>query len=162
MNYALIFAGGVGRRMNTVSLPKQFLKVHGKEIIVRTIEHFQNCDQIDGVVVVSVVDYIPLVERLIDTYHLSKVISVVPGGDCGQASIFNGLKELQLLSKDENDIVLIHDGVRPIMDEETIIKNIEGVKHNGTAITVSKSNETILVLEENEEIKDELIERHVI
>ncbi len=154
MNYALIFAGGVGQRMNTVSLPKQFLKVHGKQVIVRTVEHFQNCPYIDGIVVVCVQEYIPLMKEIIDANALTKVIGIVPGGDCAQASVFNGLTELIKVSKNDKDIILIHDGVRPILDEETIIKNIECVKQYGAAITVAKANETILVLDDNDEVKD--------
>lgn len=153
MIYTLIFAGGVGQRMNTVSLPKQFLQVHGKEIIVHTIEHFQNNQNIDEIVVVCVSDYLDFMHELIKKYNLTKVVSVVPGGSNGQESIFNGLDELHKLSTSDDDIVLIHDGVRPIIDEEIINANIECVKKNGTAITVAKSIETILVVDDNADVQ---------
>ncbi len=144
MNYALIFAGGIGQRMNTISLPKQFLKVHNVPIIVHTIRHFQNCSKIDGIVVVCVKDYIELMEQLKKEYGLDKIISIIPGGENGQASIRNGLLELEKHIKLE-DIVLIHDGVRPLIDEETILKNIECAEKNGNCVTTTKSTETIVV-----------------
>ena len=158
MNYTVVFAGGTGQRMNTVSVPKQFLKVHGKEIIVRTIEHFQNCSEIDGIVIVCLEDYIDEMKCLIDRYDLNKVLDVVPGGANGQESIYNGLVALKKFVKGENDVVLIHDGVRPIMDEKTIIANIECVNEKGTAITVAKANETVLVVDGNFEV-NEVVDR---
>lgn len=153
MNYALIFAGGIGQRMNTVSLPKQFLKVHGKEIIVHTIEHFQKNNNINKIVIVCVESYIDFMHKLIKNYKLTKVVSVVPGGYSGQESIFNGLLKLNEISISNKDIVLIHDGVRPIIDDKTINANIECVKKNGTAITVAKSIETVLVLDEETNVE---------
>lgn len=158
MNYALIFAGGVGQRMNTVSLPKQFLKVHGKEIIVHTIEHFQNCNEIDGIVVVCVSSFIDFMKSLKEKYKLTKILDIVSGGATGQLSIYNGLTALSKISKSNQDIVLIHDGVRPLIDEATIKKNIESVKQFGSAITVAKSIETILTLNSNEDV-DRVIDR---
>ena len=144
-NYALIFAGGTGQRMNTKSLPKQFLIVHGKPIIVHTVLHFQNCNQIDGIVVVCIKEYIEYMQKLVSEYNLNKVVSVVEGGNSGQASIFNGLKKLASLYGENNeDIVLIHDGVRPLIDEQLITDNIKCTKKNGNAISASKAIETII------------------
>ena len=159
MNYALIFAGGVGQRMNTISLPKQFLKVHGKEIIIHTIEWFQFSELIDKIVIVCLEEYIDFLNQLLKKYKITKVVSVVPGGSCGQLSIYNGLEAINDLSCDKNDIVLIHDGVRPIIDFETIKNNIESVLKNGTAITVAKAFETILLIE-NENIINQTMDRN--
>ena len=150
MNYALIFAGGTGQRMNTVSLPKQFLQVHGKEIIVRTLEHFQKCKEVDGIVVVCLSEYIQFMNELKNRYFIDKILSIVPGGSCGQESIFNGLSEISKYSHSKDDIVLIHDGVRPLINEDVILKNIECVKKHGTCITVAKAIETVLILEDND------------
>ncbi len=148
MNYVLIFAGGTGQRMNTVSLPKQFLKVHDVPILVHTIRHFQNCSLIDGILVVCLKDYIPYVFELKDEYRLDKIIDVIPGGDTGQGSIRNGLFYLENKIKGD-DIVLIHDGVRPLINEETIVNNINCVLEKGNAITTAKSTETVLVLQDD-------------
>lgn len=149
MNFALIFAGGVGQRMNTVSLPKQFLMVHGKPIIVHTIEHFQNCEEIDGIVVVCVSEYINYMNTLKEQWRLTKIQKVVAGGDCGQKSILHGLEAIREFVKSDDDIVLIHDGVRPLIDRQTILDNIDSVKKNGNCVTVAKAIETILVLQDN-------------
>lgn len=145
MNIAIIFAGGTGQRMHTKAIPKQFLSVHSKPIIVHTVEKFQNCTSIDKIIIVSLKEYIEKVYSLKEQFHLDKVSMIVPGGITGQESIYNGLKAAKTLSSSDDDIVLIHDGVRPIIDNQTIINNIECVKKNGNCITVAKSIETVLV-----------------
>lgn len=158
MNIVVIFAGGTGQRMNSVSLPKQFLKVHDKPIIVHTIEKFQNTSSIDKIVVVSIASYIDEVKRLKEVYNLTKIASIVEGGVSGQLSIYNGLVEAKKISTSNDDIVLIHDGVRPLIDEETINENIECVKNNGNAITISKAIETVVVI--NNDVVDNVLDRH--
>lgn len=142
MNIALIFAGGVGQRMNSKTKPKQFLELHGKPIIIYTIEQFENHPDIDNIILACVKDWIPYLHKLIERNHLKKVIDVVPGGESGQHSIFNGLKSCKEHFSDDS-IVLLHDGVRPLIDAETITHNIECVKKNGSAVTVSPAVETI-------------------
>ena len=100
MNIGVIFAGGVGTRMHSRDLPKQFLKIHDKPIIVHTIEHFENCKDIDSVVVVCVKEWIDHLNKLIDSYHLKKIKAVVPGGESGQLSIYNGLCAAAQIAKD--------------------------------------------------------------
>lgn len=146
-NIALIFAGGTGQRMQSTSIPKQFLLVHNKPIIVHTIEKFQNSRLIDKIVVASLKDYIPYVIELKDEYNLNKIEDVVPGGSTGQESIFNALVAISKFANDD-DIVLIHDGVRPMIDEETIERNIDTVKGYGSAITVARAIESIIIKDE--------------
>ena len=131
MNYAVIFAGGTGTRMNTKTRPKQFLKLHGKEIIIYTLEHFENHPDIDGISVVCIEGWIEYLKKLIKKYQLTKVKWVSPGGSTGQESIFKGLNAMRG-EIDEESIVLIHDGVRPIIDEELITQNIETAKEKFT------------------------------
>lgn len=147
MNYALIFAGGVGQRMNSTALPKQFLLVKETPIIVHTINHFQKCNLIDGIIVVCVETHIDLMRNLSKDYNLTKIIEIIPGGSNGQESIFNGLKYLKNINVMDDDIVLIHDGVRPLIDEETIRRNINCVKNKGNCVTTAKSVETVLISE---------------
>ena len=157
MNIAVIFAGGTGQRMNTKTLPKQFLELHGKPILVYTLEHFEKHRQIDGIVLVCVQDWLDYCEELLQKYHIKKVKAVVPGGQSGQESIRNGLnKAAELFPQDS--VVLIHDGVRPLIDEETISKDIAGVQQNGSAITVSPAIETIALRSDTGEV-GEIIER---
>lgn len=151
MNIAIIFAGGTGQRMNTKTKPKQFLELHGKPILVYTLEQFQQHKEIDAIVLVMLEEWIEYCEELKERYHLSKVKAIIAGGKTGQESIFNGLVQCQKLFGDEN-IVLIHDGVRPLIEHETISKNIAGVREKGSAITVTPAIETITMLKEIGEI----------
>ena len=143
MNVAIIFAGGTGQRMNTASKPKQFLELHGKPIIIYTLEHFQNHHMIDGVILVCLSNWIPYCKDLLEKYHIDKVTRVVPGGSSGQESIFNGIKAAYELFPSDS-IVLIHDGVRPLINGQVITDDITCVEVNGSAITVSPAVETIV------------------
>ncbi|HPE14983.1 MAG TPA: IspD/TarI family cytidylyltransferase [Bacilli bacterium] len=143
MNIAVIFAGGVGKRMG-VSVPKQFLKVYGKPILVHTLEKFQFHPEIDKIYVACKEELIPECDKLIKTYGINKVCKIVPGGQTGQDSIYNGLCAA-LMENSQDSIVLIHDGVRPILSALTISKAIDGVKEYGSAITCTKVFETPVV-----------------
>lgn len=145
MNIAVIFAGGTGRRMHTTSRPKQFLEYNGKPIIIYTLELFDNHPMIDGIVVACVEDWIPFLEKMLKKFEINKVLRIVPGGDTGQASIYNGLSSAKELSRDGHDIVLIHDGVRPLITEQTITDNIEMVRKVGSCITCIPATETFIV-----------------
>lgn len=145
MNIAVIFAGGTGQRMNTASKPKQFLELHGKPIIIYTLEYFQKHSQIDDIIVVCLSSWIDYCKDLLYKYHITKVLKVVPGGNSGQESIFNGLEAAHQISNDKNTVVLIHDGVRPLINEKLITDCIDMVKNEGNAVTVSPAIETILI-----------------
>lgn len=148
MNIGVIFAGGCGTRMNTKSKPKQFLDLNGKPIIIYTIELFDNHPQIDGVVVVCIESWIPYLKKMLNKFEISKVIAVVPGGKTGQESIYKGLcaaEKYAIEKKDTDTIVLIHDGVRPLITEETITDNIEKVKECNSCITCVPATETFVV-----------------
>ena len=152
MNTAVIFAGGVGKRMHSKDIPKQFLKMHDKPIIIHTIELFENNPEIDAIVISCVRDYMGYMNELVTKFNLKKVQSIVPGGATGQESIYNGLKAAEKIGNRGKDIVLIHDGVRPLINEKTIHDNIESVKQHGSAITSVKAKETIIVVDDNEAI----------
>lgn len=146
MNIAIIFAGGIGQRLNNSSeaVPKQFLEINGKPILVHTLEHFQNHKEIDKIYIAMLENYIDYTKGLVKTFKLDKVKGIVKGGKCGQESIYNALKCAQKENSD-NSIVLIHDGVRPIITSQVISDNIESVKNYGTGITSTPCYETILV-----------------
>ncbi|SFC26769.1 IspD/TarI family cytidylyltransferase [Butyrivibrio sp. YAB3001] len=153
MNIAVIFAGGVGRRMHTKDLPKQFLEVYGKPVIIHTLEKFENHSEIDAIVIACVKDWIPHMNSLLAKYHITKVKSVVMGGATGQESIYNGLMAAKAIAY-EKAVVLIHDGVRPFITEKLISDNIASVKKHGSAITTTKVTETILVVNEDALIEE--------
>jgi len=154
MNIAVIFAGGVGRRMNSKDRPKQFLLVHGKPIIVHTIELFQYHNEIDGIIVVCVEDWIPYMEEMKYRYRLDKIGKIVCGGATGQLSIYNGLCAAEEVYGSNDNIVLIHDGVRPLIDEKTISDNIESVKKYGSAVTCTVAKETVILVDDNNTVND--------
>lgn len=144
MNIAVIFAGGTGQRMNTKSKPKQFLEMHGKPVLIYTLDNFQNHPMIDAIVLVCLERWIPYCKTILHKFGIDKVKAIVPGGETGQESIFNGVhKAYELFGEDA--ILLIHDGVRPLVDETTITECINTVKNKGNAITVSPAIETIFV-----------------
>lgn len=149
MNYVVIFAGGVGTRMGS-DIPKQFLEVDNKPILVHTVEKFSNNDLIDGIVVVCKKEYLDFCNLKINSFGLKKIIDVIPGGETGQDSIYQGLDYLaQNVSNCDDDIVLIHDGVRPVIDNELIDNSIACVMKNGNSIAVSKAIETVIKVDEN-------------
>lgn len=154
MNIAVVFAGGVGKRMHTKDIPKQFLKLHDKPIIIHTLELFENHPEIDAIVVSCVSDWVGYLNDLVNKYNLKKVRKIVPGGKTGQESIYNGLKAAEEVGNRDKDIVLIHDGVRPLINKKTISDNIASVLIHGSAITCVKAKETIVEVDENEGIVD--------
>lgn len=140
--------------MKTNGIPKQFLEVHGKPILIYTLEKFENNDNIDAIIVSCLEEKIDYCRKLINKFEITKVRAIVKGGKTGQESIYNGLKAAEQISEGKNDIVLIHDGVRPLIDDELIDNNIKCVKENGSAITCVECKETIVILDENDNIKD--------
>lgn len=152
MNIAVVFAGGIGSRMKSKGTPKQFLKVHGKPILIYTLEKFENNENIDAIVISCVKEWLDYCWEIVRKFEIKKVKSIVPGGNSGQGSIYNGLKAAKEISKTDDDIVLIHDGVRPLIDNELINKNIEGVEEYGSAITCVESKETIALIDDTQKI----------
>lgn len=153
MNIVVIFAGGTGQRMSIASKPKQFLELHGKPIIVYTLEKFQKHSDIHGIVVVCLASWNDYCKGLVEKYKLTKVSAIVAGGETGQQSIYNGLAKAKELY-DEDSIVLIHDGVRPLVSMETISNCVACAKANGSAVTVSPAIETIAVKSDTCEVRD--------
>ncbi len=148
MNIGVIFAGGVGARMHSKERPKQFLELYNKPIIIHTLEHFEDNPDIDAVVIACVEEWIPHLEKLLYKFRINKVRKIVPGGETGQLSIYNGLMAAKEIAANDKAIVLIHDGVRPMITSELISENIRCVKKHGSAITAGVVKETIVVVNE--------------
>lgn len=160
-NIALIFAGGVGNRMGS-DIPKQFLKVYGKDIIIHTLERFQYNENIDLIYVGCIKDYIPYLEDLVKKFNITKIPvgGIIPGGDSGQDTIYR----LLIKAKEENfddSICLIHDGVRPLITDKVINDNIDSVLKYGSSITSTKAFETPIVSLDGTSI-EEVLERKTI
>ena len=150
---AVIFAGGTGTRMGVKDLPKQFLEVEGKPIIIYTIDHFEKHPEIDGVVVVCVEEWIDYLKEKISAFGLKKVKSIVPGGTSGMDSIFRGLVAANRFY-DGDSVVLVHDGVRPLIDANLISRNINDTIEFGNSITSTICNETFIISENGVDIDD--------
>lgn len=143
MNIAVIFAGGSGVRMGA-GIPKQFLEVNGKPIIVHTLQLFQYHREIDKIYVAVLNDYIPYMESLVEEYRLNKVVKILPGGATAQDTIYNTLVAVAQ-ENDKKSVVLLHDGVRPFVSYDVISENIRSVKEHGNGITCTACYETIII-----------------
>ena len=143
-NVALIFAGGDGKRMKGDAVPKQFTELRGKPIVAYTLEHFQEHAEIDGIVLVALSGWIDYCMKMAKAWKLDKIAAIVPGGATSQESIRLGLETASELYPADS-IVLIHDGVRPLIDAQTISRCIQSVRQYGTAITVSPQMETAMI-----------------
>ena len=152
MNIAIIFAGGSGRRMGA-GMPKQFLEINGKPIIIHTLDNFQNSPLIDKIYISCKKEYIRKLQNMLEYYRITKAAGVVEGGETGQDSIYNGLV-CALKDNPEDSIVLIHDGVRPLISEEVIEENIESVEKYGTAVTCTPFFETPVISVSGEIVED--------
>ena len=142
MNIALIIAGGSGKRMNQ-DIPKQFINVNDKPVIIYTLEAFQNHPEIDLIYAVCIAGWDQVLWAYAKQFNISKLKDVVPGGAQGQDSIRNGVFELEK-HYNPDDLVVIHDAIRPMVSPEIISDNIRVAKQNGNAITVIPCAEAML------------------
>lgn len=131
VNYAVILAGGIGKRMGE-SIPKQFLRVEGKPIIVYSIENFQINPKIEKILVVCVKEWIDYLKNLVSEYALTKVEWIIEGGNTSHDSIRNGIFFLEGKLKD-NDFVIIHDAVRPVLPQKALDELIRVAQEKGNA-----------------------------
>lgn len=158
MNIACIFAGGKGTRMTIADRPKQFLEIDDKPILCHTIEHFEKSKSIDKIVVVSTIDWLEYTKEIINKFGFKKVASVIPGGDTALNSQYLGLKAAAEFADDKDSIVLVHDGVRPLINQKLIDDCIDSVKKHGNGITTAPAIETITKTDDEGRIID-IIER---
>ena len=143
---ALIIAGGSGNRMHQ-DIPKQFLTVNEKPVIVYTLEAFQAHPEIDAIAVVCIEGWEHVLQAYAKQFNITKLKHVVPGGENGQSSIRNGVYELEKLY-DKDDIVLIHDAIRPMVSAEIISDCITKTRKYGNAITVIPCAEAMIQTED--------------
>ncbi len=158
-NIGLIIAGGTGQRMK-MNVPKQFIKVLGKPIIIYTLEAFEKNKHIDEIVVVCLELWQEKLKKWAEEYGITKLTHIVPGGKTGMESLRNGMQVLKD-NYDENDIAVIHDAVRPLISDAIIDTNIEGVKEFGTAITCVPTTEALLQSEDMIN-SDKVVDRNLI
>ena len=145
-NVALLIAGGSGNRMNQ-DIPKQFITVNERPVIVYTLEAFENHPEIDCIAVVCIEGWDQVLWAYAKQFNISKLKYVVPGGKNGQDSIRNGVFELEK-HFEPTDLVLIHDAIRPMVSAEIISDNIRVAKQYGNAITVIPCAEAMMQTED--------------
>lgn len=155
MVYAMIFAGGTGKRMYSEDVPKQFLLVDGKPIIIHTLEHFEKNEAVDEIVVVCLETWINVLRKYLIKYGIKKVSQILPGGDTGFQSIHIGLQQIAR-GASEDDIVLICDGVRPMLSEKLLNVCIEETRKYGSAVPVTPSIDSVLYSENGKECSTRL------
>ena len=147
MNIALIIAGGTGNRMHQ-DIPKQFLNVNDKPVIIYTLEAFQRHPNIDGIVVVCLEGWEKILTAYSKQFGITKLENIVPGGKNGQDSIRNGVMDIAS-RHNEQDIILIHDAIRPLVSEEIISDCIRVTEQCGNAISVIPCTAAMLKTEDN-------------
>ena len=147
-NIALIIAGGVGARMHQ-DIPKQFINVKDKPVIVYTLEAFQNHPNIDAIEVVCLEGWHDILRAYAKQFNISKLENIVNGGETGQDSIRNGLYDIATRYKDDEDIVLIHDSIRPMVSADVISDNIRVCRKYGNATTVIPCTSVMLKTEDS-------------
>ena len=141
-NVALIIAGGSGNRMHQ-DIPKQFLTVNERPVIVYTLEAFQKHPEIDAIAVVCIAGWEEVLRAYARQFGIDKLKLVVPGGKNGQDSIRNGVYALRDEFSDD-DLVLIHDAIRPMVSAEVISDNIRVARKYGNAVTVIPCAEAMM------------------
>ena len=146
MNIAIIIAGGSGSRMRQ-DIPKQFINVYDKPVLIYTLEGFQKHPQIDAIEVVCIDGWHDVLWAYAKQFNISKLKWVVSGGNTGQESIRNGVYNLEGKCF-EDDIVVIHDGIRPLVDETVLTDVIMKAKQYGNAVTSLPYNEQIFVVDD--------------
>ena len=145
---AIIIAGGSGKRMGQ-EIPKQFINVNDKPILIYTLEAFQKNPLVDEIEVVCIDGWHDVLKSYAKQYHIDKLKYVISGGSTGQESIRNGVFNLEGKASKE-DIIIIHDGIRPIVDDEVLSDVIVKCKEYGNAVTSLPYNEQIFVINEED------------
>ena len=143
MNIALIIAGGSGNRMGQ-DIPKQFMHVEGCPIIIHTMMCFQRHPDIDGIAVVCLKGWETVLQAYANQFEINKLKWIFPGGRSGMESIHNGIYGLKDEGGKDDDLVLIHDSVRPLLSQDIISSNIAVCKAYVYAITGIQCREAIL------------------
>lgn len=159
MNYGIILAGGVGQRMRSSGMPKQFLEVFGKPIIIYTLEKFEHCADIDRYVVVCNPSWLSHMEQLSERYGLTKLFKIVSGGKDRQDSVKQGLLAIMCDGAKVDDVVAVHDGVRPLVQTAILSENIRVAQKHGCAMTVKPVIETVCVTSSDEATFDDFKKR---
>ncbi|MCR5616800.1 MAG: 2-C-methyl-D-erythritol 4-phosphate cytidylyltransferase [Clostridiales bacterium] len=157
MNIALLTAGGTGSRMGQ-DIPKQFIHVENKPLIIHTMEAFQKHPSIDAIIVATLPSWVDVVKAYAKQFGVDKLRWVVPGGATGQESIYNGLMALKEECS-EDDVVMVHDGNRCLVSSEIISDSMATFKKHGSAVAAIPCVEAVFRSNDNGESSDQSIPR---
>jgi len=138
--YSIIPSGGIGKRINS-PLPKQYIKFHDKELIAYTLEIFQQSNLVDEIIVASQKKYFQLIKEIKNRFGLSKLEEIIEGGTERQLSVFNAVKSI---NADINDLIIVHDAVRPLLPHDVLNNAIETAKRYGAAVVAIKAKDTLI------------------
>lgn len=150
--FVIIPAGGKGKRGGT-STPKQYIRFHGKELIVYTLEVFQKCNLVDEIIVAAEPPYFSLLNKIVKDYNLTKIVQIIEGGEERQDSVNNALKFIKAA---DNDLISVHDAARPLLPENILSKAINTAREKGNALVCLKARDTLL---KGDQIVREYIDR---
>lgn len=149
MNIAIIIAGGSGHRMGQ-DIPKQFINVYDKPILIYTLEGFQNHPMVDAIEVVCIEGWENVVWAYAKQFGIDKLKWITKGGNSGQESIRNGVYNLEGVASND-DTIIIHDGIRPLVDSSVLTDVIKKAQIYGNAVTSMPYNEQIFVVSKDDE-----------
>jgi len=150
--YVIIPAGGKGKRGGTET-PKQYIRFHGKELIVYTLEVFQKNNLVDEIIIAAEPPYFSLLNKIAKDYNLTKITQLIEGGDERQDSVNNALKAIKA---DESDLIAVHDAARPLLSDSILTKAINTAKEKGNALVCLKARDTLL---KGDQIVKEYVDR---
>lgn len=161
MTVAIIIAGGSGKRMGQ-DIPKQFLNVYDKPVLMYTLQGFQSHPEVDAIEVVCIDGWHDVVWAYAKQLQITKLQWVISGGSTGQESIRNGVKNLEGVCSDD-DVVIIHDGIRPLVDDTVLSDVIDKCRKFGNGVTSLPYNEQIFVVDpDNKDTTTQYIPRETL
>ncbi|MAT59557.1 MAG: 2-C-methyl-D-erythritol 4-phosphate cytidylyltransferase [Ignavibacteriae bacterium] len=136
----IIPSGGKGLRLGT-DIPKQYVKVNNKELIAYTIDVFEQCDEIDEIVIAAQKDYFDLLNKIIKKYSFKKVLKIVEGGKERQDSVYNALSSL---SASNRDLILVHDAARPLLPQKVLLSALQSAENFDNVVVGIKAKDTLI------------------
>ena len=160
MNFAVILAGGVGSRMGH-AIPKQYIEVEGKPVLVHTLEKFQTCDEIHRIAIVADEVWHDDIRRWLDQYGITKFLGFAEPGPTRQDSVYSGLCCCRPYAESETDIVLVHEAARALVGQDLIHRIIDGLEGYDACIPVMPMKDAILFSQTGEVI-DGLLDRNTL
>ena len=157
MNIAIVLAAGKSERLNDINVPKQLYLLNNVPLFMYSVLTFNNLEDIDEVYVVTNEECYERINQYLNLYHLEKVKGIILGGATRQESVYNALKKLEESGVKDDDIILIHDAARPLMDKFIVLDNIAGVKMYDAVTTAIKVKDTII---KGDETLDGFVDRN--